>query len=108
VRDLAVLFVHLVVTVARLAGPGPRLISSGSSSSSSSTTTSIARMQGGQDARRCPARTRPSLARVSARISGSRTVVGCITRRGPRDAIDPQRVDSAIYEFATDRRRIRA
>ena len=39
-----------------------------------------------------PARTRPALGRVSGRIGGSRTVVGCITRRGPRDAVDPQRV----------------
>jgi putative transposase len=33
--------------------------------------------------------------RVSGRIGGSRTVVGCITRRGPRDAVDPQRIDSS-------------
>ena len=49
-------------------------------------------MRGGQGARRRRARTRPALGRVSGRIGGSRTVVGCITRRGPRDAVDPQRV----------------
>jgi len=38
------------------------------------------------------ARTRLALRRVSGRIGGRRTVVGCITRRGPRDAVDPQRV----------------
>jgi transposase InsO family protein len=36
--------------------------------------------------------TRPALGRVSGRIGGSRTVMGCITRRGLRDAVDPQRV----------------
>src|SRR6185436_12137752 len=52
----------------------------------------IARMRGGQGARRRRARTRLALRRVSGRIGGRRTVVGCITRRGPRDAVDPQRV----------------
>ena len=57
-----------------------------------STTTSIARMRGGPGARR--RRARRALGPVSGRIGGSRTVVGCITRRGPRDAVDPPRVDS--------------
>jgi hypothetical protein len=49
-------------------------------------------MRGGQGTRRRRARTRPALGRVSGRIGGSRTVVACITRRGWRDAVDPQRV----------------
>jgi len=36
--------------------------------------------------------TRPALGRVSGCTGGSRTVEGCITHRGPRDAGDPQRV----------------
>jgi putative transposase len=71
---------------------GPRLISSGSSSSSSSTTTTIAHIRGGQGARRRRARTPSALGRVSERIGGSRTVVGCITHRAPRDVVNPQRV----------------
>jgi putative transposase len=43
-------------------------------------------------ARRRRARPRPALGRVSGRICGNRTVGGCITRRGPREAVDPQRV----------------
>ena len=34
--------------------------------------------------------------------------MGCITRREPRDAVDPQRVHSAIYEFATHKPEIDA
>ena len=49
-------------------------------------------MRGDQGARRRRAWTRPPLGRVFQRIGGSRTVVGCITRRGPRDAVDPQLV----------------
>jgi hypothetical protein len=55
---------------------------------SSGTTTSIAPTPGGHRGR-----TRPALGRVSGRIGGSRTVVACITRRGPRDAGDRHRVD---------------
>jgi hypothetical protein len=55
-------------------------------------------MRRGQD---IPRRRRPVLGRVFGRIGGSRTVVGCITRRGPRDAIDPQLVIQTIYEFDT-------
>jgi hypothetical protein len=49
-------------------------------------------MRGGQGTRRRRARGRPALVRVSGRIGGSRTVLACITRRGRRDAVDPQRV----------------
>ena len=45
-----------------------------------------------QGARRRRARTPPALGPVSERIGGSRTVVGCITRRGPRDTVERQRV----------------
>ena len=41
---------------------------------------------GGRGARQSRARTRAARRRVSGRIGGSRTVGGCITRRGPRDA----------------------
>ena len=46
---------------------------------------------GRTDARRRRAWTRSALGRVSGRIGGSRIVVGCMTRRGPLDAVDPQR-----------------
>jgi hypothetical protein len=49
-------------------------------------------MRGGEGARRRRARTRPAPGRVSGRIGGGRIVVGCITRQGQRDAVDPQRV----------------
>jgi hypothetical protein len=49
-------------------------------------------MRDGRGTRRRPARTGPALGRVSRRIGGSRTVVGCITRRGPRDGVDPKPV----------------
>jgi len=55
-------------------------------------------------ARRRRRRTRPALGPVSKSIGGSRTVVGCITRRGPRDAVDRTAFTTAIYEFATQRR----
>ena len=58
-------------------------------------------MRGGQGARRRRGWTRPALERVSGRTGGSRTVVGCITRRGPRDASIRSAFTAAIYEFAT-------
>jgi hypothetical protein len=57
------------------------------------------RMRGGQGSRRRRVRTRRALERVSGRIGGSRTVVGCITRRRPREAIDPQRVQSSALRI---------
>jgi len=61
-------------------------------------------MRGGQGARQRRPLTRPALGRVSGRIGGSRTVVGCITRRRPRDAVVGSAFTAAIYEFATHRR----
>ncbi len=55
-----------------------------------------------QGARRRRAWTRPTLGRICGRIGGSPIVAGCITRRGPRDAVDPQAFTEAVYEFATD------
>jgi hypothetical protein len=51
-------------------------------------------MRGGQGTRPRRAWTRQTLGRVSEGIGGSRTVVVCITRRKPRDLVDPQRIDS--------------
>jgi hypothetical protein len=48
----------------------------------------IARTQDWMGARRNPVLTRAAHARVSVRIAGSRTVVGCIRRRWRRDGCD--------------------
>jgi hypothetical protein len=61
----------------------------------------------GPAARRRRGRTRPALGPVSRSIGGSRTVMGCITRRAPRDAIDRTAFITAIYEFATHSRPVR-
>ena len=45
-----------------------------------------------------------ALRSVSWSIGGSRTLVGCIRRRGQRDAVDRSASTTAIYEFATHRR----
>ena len=55
--------------------------------------------RGGQGVRRHRARTRPASVRASGRSGGSRTVVGCITRQGPREAVGPQRIHCSVLRI---------